>query len=36
MLLVNPHAAGIDIGDTEHEVAVPVGRDIERVKNLTR
>ena len=29
MSLVNPHAAGIDIGDTEHVVAVPAG-DIER------
>ncbi len=27
MSLVNPHAAGIDIGDTEHVVAVPEGRD---------
>ena len=34
MTLVNPHAAGIDIGDTEHVVAVPEGRDKERVKSL--
>lgn len=27
MPLVNPNAAGIDIGDTIHAVAVPVDRD---------
>ncbi|OJU22589.1 MAG: hypothetical protein BGN92_08565 [Sphingobacteriales bacterium 41-5] len=30
--LVNPNAAGIDIGDTIHAVAVPEGRDEEQVK----
>lgn len=34
MSLINPHAAGIDIGDTEHVVAVPEGRDKERVKKF--
>jgi transposase len=34
MSLVNPNAAGIDIGDTEHVVAVPEGRDRERVKKF--
>ena len=34
MTLVNPHAAGIDIGDTEDVVAVPEGRDKERVKKF--
>ncbi len=34
MSLVNAHAAGIDIGDTEHVVAVPEGRDKERVKKF--
>ncbi len=34
MSLVNPHAAGIDIGDTEHVVAVPKGSDKERVKKF--
>lgn len=34
MSLVNPHAAGIDIGDTEHVVAVPEGRDKERVRKF--
>ena len=32
MPLVNPNAAGIDIGDTIHAVAVPEGRDNERVR----
>ncbi len=27
MPLVNPNAAGIDVGDTLHAVAVPDGRD---------
>lgn len=26
MAVVNPHAAGIDVGDTLHAVAVPVDR----------
>lgn len=34
MTLVNPHAAGIDISDTEHVVAVPDGADTERVKKF--
>jgi transposase len=34
MTLVNPHAAGIDISDTEHVVAVPDGADMERVKKF--
>jgi transposase len=34
MALVNPHAAGIDISDTEHVVAVPDGADVERVKKF--
>ena len=34
MSLVNPHAAGIDIGDTEHVVAIPEGRDEERVRKF--
>ena len=25
--IVNPHAAGIDVGDESHDVAVPPGRD---------
>lgn len=33
--LLNPHAAGIDIGSTEHWVAVPEGRDAEKVKRFT-
>lgn len=32
--LVNPNAAGIDIGDTMHAVAVPEGRDSTRVKTF--
>lgn len=32
MPLVNPNAAGIDVGDTRHAVAVPAGRDSECVK----
>jgi transposase len=34
MPLVNPNAAGIDIGDTFHSVAVPEGRDEESVRNF--
>jgi transposase len=34
MPLVNPNAAGIDIGSTLHAVAVPAGRDIVRVKSF--
>src|SRR6266487_660566 len=34
MPLVNPYAAGIDIGDKEHVVAVPEGADIQRVKTF--
>jgi len=36
MPLVNPDAAGIDVGDTIHAVAVPEGRDDERVRSLER
>lgn len=32
MAVVNPHAAGIDIGDILHAVAVPVGRDVVSVR----
>jgi transposase len=34
MPLVNLNAAGIDIGDTFHSVAVPEGRDAESVRNF--
>ena len=34
MALVNSNSAGIDIGDTEHVVAVPEGRDKERVRKF--
>jgi transposase len=34
MALMNPHAAGIDISDTEHVVAVPQGADTERVRKF--
>jgi transposase len=34
MPLVNPNAAGIDIGDTIHAVAVPEGRDEVRVRSF--
>lgn len=34
MLLVNPYAAGIDVSDTEHVIAVPEGADSERVKKF--
>jgi transposase len=34
MPLINPNAAGIDIGDTIHAVAVPEGRDEVRVRSF--
>jgi len=34
MTLVHPNAAGIDIGDSVHTVAVPVGRDVESVRTF--
>ena len=34
MALVNANAAGIDVGDTLHAVAVPEGRDEMRVKTF--
>ena len=34
MPLVHPNAAGIDVGDTIHAVAVPEGRDTVRVKSF--
>ncbi|MFZ0280502.1 MAG: IS110 family transposase [Bacteroidales bacterium] len=34
MPLVNPYSAGIDVGDTEHVVAIPEGIDKERVKKF--
>jgi len=34
MPLVNPDAAGIDVGDTIHAVAVPEGRDEDRVRSF--
>lgn len=34
MPLVHPNAAGIDVGDTMHAVAVPEGRDDTRVKTF--
>jgi transposase len=34
MTLVNPNAAGIDIGGSVHAVAVPVGRDVENVRTF--
>jgi len=34
MAVVNPHAAGIDVGDTIHAVAVPVGRDVQSVRTF--
>ena len=34
MLLVNPYAAGIDVSDAEHVIAVPEGADTERVKKF--
>jgi hypothetical protein len=34
MVIVNPYAAGIDVSDKEHVVAVPEGITTERVKNF--
>lgn len=34
MAVVHPHAAGIDIGDTIHAVAVPAGRDEQSVRTF--
>ncbi|MDQ6890199.1 MAG: IS110 family transposase, partial [Bacteroidota bacterium] len=34
MIMVNPHAAGIDIGDKEHVVALPEGSHTERVRKF--
>jgi len=34
MIIVNPYAAGIDVSDKEHVVAVPEGIATERVKNF--
>ena len=34
MVLVNPHAAGIDVGDSLHAVAVPKGRDEQSVRTF--
>lgn len=34
MAVVNPNAAGIDVGDTIHAVAVPVGRDMQSVRTF--
>lgn len=34
MEVVNPHAAGIDVGDTIHAVAVPAGRDVQSVRTF--
>lgn len=34
MPLVNPYSAGIDVGDTEHVVAIPEGMTRERVKKF--
>ncbi len=35
MTMLNPNAAGIDIGSTEHWVAVPQDRDAERVRHFS-
>lgn len=35
MPMLNPNAAGIDIGSTEHWVAVPEGRDTEQIKRFS-
>lgn len=35
MAMLNPNAAGIDIGSTEHWVAVPEGRDAEKVRRFS-
>jgi hypothetical protein len=32
--IVNPHAAGIDVGDESHDVAVPPGRDAQPVREF--
>jgi transposase len=32
--LVQPNAAGIDIGDSVHAVAVPIGRDVESARTF--
>ena len=32
--MINPHAAGIDIGSKIHYVCVPTGRDNERIKSF--
>jgi len=32
--MINPHAAGIDIGSKIHYVCVPIGRDNERIKSF--
>ena len=34
MVIVNPYAAGVDVSDKEHVVAVPEGVTAERVKNF--
>lgn len=34
MPLVHPNAAGIDVGDTKHAVAVPERRDEKRVRSF--
>jgi transposase len=34
MALINPNAAGIDVGDKMHAVAVPEGRDIKRIQSF--
>ncbi len=34
MEVVHPHAAGIDIGDTIHAVAIPLGRDAQSVRTF--
>ncbi len=34
MVIVNPYAAGIDVSDKEHVVAVPEGVTTERVRNF--
>ncbi|MCL6220979.1 IS110 family transposase [Zunongwangia pacifica] len=35
MALLNPNAAGIDVGSTEHWVAIPEGRDSEKTRRFT-
>lgn len=34
LTMVNPFSAGIDVGDTEHVVAIPVGLDTQRVRKF--